>query len=279
MWTEIIDFLRIYFIDNSCAHDITVKGYCYFFELIKSQSNQGLLDYDKYVDLAGFREKIAKEIIYKLHKDGYALDSLKEITTLILIPENQNLLFDMNINANATHSPIYFFKNNFWKQIITSDSFENISFRDRLVCWVPMCCNLTTSEQKELGICPYFITLFILQLFVFDVKICFEQRKQTIEKIITKEPSIKFILQCIMYHTVKKYTEYYVEDKDMYNQRAFIDFVKYTRSFDENEIILYSKNLNCINKIENIIDSFATSLNINFCNEADLEVSKNIANY
>ncbi|MBQ3498812.1 MAG: hypothetical protein IJA87_06765 [Clostridia bacterium] len=245
---------------------ITVHGYCYLFTLIDAYEKKvGMLNEQQYLLLSSFKESIADEIKIALCENE--VEQAYNLTWMILSPENQKKIFDFNnYGRYLSITAKYFFNDIFWQKILKEEHFANQEFLDSFFPWfekswgasMPTCIAKKRKGNIEKVFCPYYITVFVLYLCLFDGNCDFD----IINSLFTHIPSVKFIICYIGFTLLNKNPKkikYGKAEIKPYGNKKFLHFANMIDNVDWNNSDLCNKSYTYKKELKEDIDKIIDS--------------------
>lgn len=281
-WRTIITFVGKIICEEKCS--FSKDGYLYLIELIKHNQNKEVLKNEQYIqDTMILYETISKRIVNDLFAEMYIFKDITDISKLLLIPEYQEILFGYGYTDNYKKVLCNFFVE-FWGCIINDKLFQNNKYSQRLISLVENCglfsvssvSNKKNKNCKENSICcPYFITIFVFQLIVFNEN-HFPNRLKIFSKIINSTSLeyqvLAFILQYIAFQIVKNLRQ--VVDKNgetlnLYESNNYVNFVKYIDGLSWDNFCFNANSIKCNKDLKNNIDEIMLFFSVSKDNECE----------
>lgn len=218
---------------------ISIKAFYYFLQLFDTYVKHQNIDEERFTEISLLRQKLLKRILNNFNKDNGSHCTLLESTKCILIPKHQKLFFDFKQHKKwqeYQHDPTRFFWKEFWAEIASEENLNNNYLKNKLVQWFPKCCGFTEKNfllhKKDSSIyCAYFLTVFILYLFVLSASfnIAFDVKKEIYEDILKRKPSLEFLFHYIAYKITNTVS---LSSKDNKAQQNLIDFGNYVNGIE-----------------------------------------------
>lgn len=250
--------------------NITAYGFCYLFALIDAYEKEvGKLGEEQYLLLSSFKESMVDAIKTELFENK--IEQAYNVTWMILSPENQKKIFDFNNSGKCfSITANYFFSDMFWRKILKSDYFSKQQFSDSFFPWfekswgasMPTCIAKNEKDNHKRIFCPYFITIFVLYLYVFDDNCSFD----IINKLFEYIPTVKFIIYYIGFTLLNKNPKTIKNgDREIkpYENKKFLTFANMIDSVDWREINLHENSINYKKELKDDIEKIIESYIIN----------------